>query len=274
MTDWVAVNLANWEDRVDAHLASPDYEVSQFHSDSGFLSTVVRSQLPLLGDVSGLRGVHLQCHIGTDTISLQRLGAQMTGLDFSPKALHAARELAAATGAYTDFVQAEFYDALDVLPGNEFDLVYTGVGALCWLPDIAKWAAVVAALLTPGGRLFLHEGHPMLWTLDDTRDDGVLAVRYPYFEQPEPDVFIEGGTYVSTDQTFEHNTTAFWNHGLGEIVTALLNEGLRLTMLVEHDTAEWNPLPGMTEKIAPKSYRLRSGAMQVPFTYTLQAVKD
>src|SRR5262249_54791059 len=161
-------------------------------------------------------------HIGTDTVSLARLGASMTGLDFSAPAVAAARELAAAAGADAAFVQADVYDAAEVLGQGSFDLLYTGVGALCWLPSARRWAQVVAALLKPGGRLFIRDGHPMLFTLDDARADGLLAVRYPYFEQAEPQVFDTAGTYVESDAVFEHNVTHEWSHGIGELVTALL----------------------------------------------------
>ncbi len=165
-----------------AHAKSPDYAVASFLEDPEFISHVVRFDLPLLGDVLGKRGVHLQCHIGTDTISLARLGARMSGLDFSLPALEEARRLAAATGADIAFVQADLYDAVDALGRDQFDLVYTGIGALCWLPDIDRWASVVGQLLMPGGRLFLREGHPMLWTLEDVRADGLLVVEHPYFD--------------------------------------------------------------------------------------------
>ena len=244
-----AVNQANWDERVPAHVASPGYAVRDFLADPGFLSGVVSFDLPLLGDVRGLRGVHLQCHIGTDTVSLARLGADMTGLDFSAPAIAAARELAAATGASATFTRAELYDAADVLERGHFDLVYTGIGALCWLPGIARWARVVAALLRPGGRLFIREGHPMLWALDDARPDGLLAVEYPYFEREEPSVFDEEGTYVETDVVFTHNRTHEWNHGLGEIITALMNAGMDLTGFVEHDSVPWEALPGQMERI-------------------------
>jgi SAM-dependent methyltransferase len=272
VTDYRDVNRANWDERVRAHVESVDYGVPRFHAEPDYLSGVVRFDLPLLGDVAGLRGVHLQCHIGTDTVSLARLGASMTGLDFSGPAVAAATELAAAAGADATFVQADVYTAADVLGAGAFDLVYTGIGALCWLPDIRRWAGVVAALLRPGGRLFIREGHPMLWTLEE-RDDDLLVVKYPYFEQPEPLTWTEGGTYVETDAVFEHNTSHEWNHGLGEIVTALLDEGLALAGLVEHDSAPWNPLPGKTEQIAGSEWRLADNPARLPFTYTLQAVK-
>ena len=127
--------------------------------------------------------------------------------------------------------------------------MFTGIGALCWLPDIRRWAQVVAALLKPGGRLFLREGHPMLWSIGDPRPDGLLVVEFPYFERPEPTVFDEPGTYVETDHEFVHTTSADWNHGLGEIVTALLDAGLSLTMLVEHDSVPWNAFPGLMEQL-------------------------
>src|SRR5712692_247991 len=222
MEDYRTLNKASWDERAPAHAASPDYAVDRFVADPGFLSHVVRFDLPLLGDIAGLRGVHLQCHIGTDTISLARLGASMTGLDFSPAALAEARALAGRTGDDATFVEADVYDAASVLGAAAFDLVFTGIGALCWLPSVRRWAGVVADLLRPGGRLFIREGHPMLWSLQNGRDDDLLVVQYPYFERDVPMTFDEEGTYVTTDVVFEHNVTHEWNHGLGEIATALL----------------------------------------------------
>lgn len=267
------INRASWDERAPAHAASPGYAVPRFVSDPQFLSEVVRFDLPRLGDLRGVRGVHLQCHIGTDTISLARLGARMTGLDFSPPAIAAARRLAADTGSDTDFVEAELYRALDVLPAGEFDLVFTGVGALCWLPDIRRWAHIVATLLRPGGRLFLREGHPALWAIDDRRTDA-LVVGFPYFETPDPVVFEEEGTYVETDVQFRHNVTHSWNHGLGEIVTALLDEGLQLAELVEHDSVPWEALPGRMHQAGElHEWHLDEHPERLPLTYTLQAVK-
>jgi SAM-dependent methyltransferase len=177
---YLDLNRANWDDRASAHAASPDYDFERFVADPDFLSEVVRFDLPLLGDVRGLRGVHLQCHIGTDTISLARLGATMTGLDFSGASIAEAKRLSSLAGPAMALVESNVYDALDVLEPAGFDLVYTGVGALCWLPDVRRWAAVVAGLLRPGGRLFIREGHPMLWALDESHTDQ-LVVDFPYF---------------------------------------------------------------------------------------------
>jgi SAM-dependent methyltransferase len=273
MEDYRIVNKANWDERVPAHVASPDYGVGRFAEDPGFLSHVVRFDLPRLGDIAGLRGVHLQCHIGTDTISLARLGASMTGLDFSAPAVEQARRLAAQAGADARFVEADVYSATEVLGSRGFDLVYTGVGALCWLPSIRRWAAQVSGLLRPGGRLFLREGHPVLWALDDTRADDLLVLRYPYVERDEPMEFDEGGTYVETDAVFEHNLTQEWNHGLGEIVTALLDSGMEITALAEHDSVPWEALPGLMEQAGGGEWRLASQPWRLPHSYTLQAVK-
>ena len=273
MEDYAELNRASWDERAPAHAASRDYAVDQFASDPGHLSEVVRFDLPLLGDIGGRRGVHLQCHIGTDTISLARLGADMTGLDFSPASLAQARRIARLAGADVRFVEAGVYDAPGALGPEPFDLVYTGIGALCWLPDIARWARVVAGLLRPGGRLFIREGHPVLWALDDPRPDGLLAVEYPYFEREEAMVFDEGGTYVETDAVFSHNRTHEWNHGLGEIVTALMAAGMDLTGLVEHDSVPWDALPGQMERIGGGEWRLADRPWRLPHTYTLQAVR-
>ncbi|HEX6875786.1 MAG TPA: class I SAM-dependent methyltransferase [Nocardioidaceae bacterium] len=271
--DYRALNRASWDERAPAHAASVDYAFEQFRTDPAFLSEVVRFDLPLLGSVEGQRGVHLQCHIGTDTLSLSRLGARMTGLDFSPAAVEQARALVASTGEEVDFVEADVYDAADVLPEHSFDLVFTGIGALCWLPDVRRWAGVVSRLLAPGGRLFIREGHPMLWSLADPRPDRLLVVEHPYFEREEPTVWDEGGTYVETDVVFEHNVTHEWNHGLGEIVTALLDEGLELTGLVEHDSVPWEAMPGQMEPLPNGEWRLADRPWRLPHSYTLQAVR-
>ena len=273
MTDWRAVNLANWDERVPAHVASPDYAVDSFLEDPTFVSRVVAFDRPLLGDLAGVEGVHLQCHIGTDTVSLSRLGATMTGLDFSAPAVEAARELAAACAADATFVHGDVHDAPELL-GRRFDLVYTGIGALCWLPSINRWAEVVAALLAPGGRLFVREGHPMLWTLDDERSDGEVVVRFDYFEHEEPVVYESDATYVRTDRVFSSTTTASWNHGLGEIVSALVANGLAVTGLVEHDSVPWEALPGMMDQDGDGEWRLAERPRRLAASFTLQAVRQ
>jgi SAM-dependent methyltransferase len=271
--DYRTLNKASWDERAPAHAASPGYHLEAFRTDPTYLSEVVRFDLPLLGDLSGLRGVHLQCHIGTDTISLARLGARMTGLDFSPAAVAEANALSEELGAGVDFVEADVYDAAEVLPAGEFDLVFTGIGALCWIPSISRWAEVVQRLLRPGGRLFIREGHPVLWALADPLPDGRLELEHPYVEREEPMVWDEAGTYVETEVEFQHTRTLEWNHGLGEIVTALLEQGLVIETFVEHDSVPWDAFPGYSEELPGGEHRIKDRPWRLPHSYTIRARK-
>jgi SAM-dependent methyltransferase len=273
MSDYRAINRASWDERVPAHAASLDYALQRFEEDPEFLSGVVRFDLPRLGDVGGARGVHLQCHIGTDTISLGRLGARVTGVDLSGPAIVEARKIAVAAGIDARFVQSELYAAPEALGGANFDLVYTGIGALCWLPDIDRWANVVSSLLRPGGRLHIREGHPVLWSLSDARPDGLLVLDLPYFEQQEPVVWDEAGTYVATGTVFTQNITNEWNHGLGEIVSALLRHDMQISMLEEHDSIPWEAFPGQMKEIGGGEYRIAERPERLAHSYTLQALK-
>jgi SAM-dependent methyltransferase len=273
VTDYLDFNRAAWDDRAAAHAASPDYAVERFVADREFLSEVVRFDLPLLGDVRGARGVHLQCHIGTDTISLARLGADMTGLDFSAASVAEARRISERAQTPVEFVESTVYDALAVLQPERYDLVFTGIGALCWLPDVRRWAGVVAGLLRAGGRLFIREGHPMLWAIDESRTDA-LVVGYPYFEEPDPIIDDEGGTYVATEVEFTHNISHSWNHGIGEIISALIDAGMQLTGFVEHDSVPWEALPGQMEKDAAGEWRLVDRPSRLALSYTLQATRS
>ena len=162
-----SANLANWEDRTPVHLASRLYDPGGFIADPARITGVVAFDAARLAPhldpdgVTGRRLLHLQCHIGLDTLSWARLGAEVTGVDFSPAALAAARRISAEAATPGRFVEAELYDAPEALP-ERFDVVYTGVGALNWLPDILGWAQVVGRFLAPGGLVYLREGHPML----------------------------------------------------------------------------------------------------------------
>lgn len=263
-------NLAAWDERAPAHARADGYRVQRFHEDPAYLSDVVRFDIPLLGEVDGLEGVHLQCHIGTDTVSLARRGATMTGLDFSGESLAQARALAEQTGADVDFVQSDVYSAVDALGRERFDFVFTGIGALCWLPDVRRWAQVVHDLLRPGGFVFIREGHPMLWAMDESVDDDLVA-GYPYFEVPAPVTDEHDGTYLPVDTTFRAEVSHSWNHGLGETVMALLDTGMTLDLLVEHDSCPWEALPGKMREDADGEWRLLEHPERLPLTYTLRA---
>ena len=267
------VNLANWESRVGIHVQSTTYDVAGLVAGTRRLSDVVAFDEAFLGDLTGLDVVHLQCHIGTDTLSLARLGAprSVTGLDFSPSALDAAREMATAAGLAITYVESELYGAVDALGRERFDLVYTGVGALGWLPDIKGWAKVVADLLRPGGRLYIREGHPVLWALDDTRPDTELVLGFPYFETAAPIEWESEITYTDGDHKVASPFTREWNHGLGEIVQAVIQAGLTVTRMAEHDFCEWQALPWMVERDG--RYYLPEKPERVALMYTLEARK-
>jgi SAM-dependent methyltransferase len=272
--EYTRTNRTTWDERVAAHAASPDYAVDRLVGEPDRVSDVVAFDRERIGPVEGASLLHLQCHIGTDTVSWGKLGARVTGLDFSPAALEVARDLAARCGLDdARFVEATVDGAPTALSGETFDVVYTGVGALCWLPDVARWAEVVASLLAPGGRLFLREGHPVLWAMEWERDDDLLVLGLPYFEQAEPSRWDEGGTYVEVPEgtTFSSTVSYDWNHGLGEILSAVLGAGLVIERFEEHREVPWRPfdlferssdhpgewvLPARHRELAPMTYTL------------------
>ncbi len=275
--DYLRDNRANWDERAGLHVASPDYRVADF-DDPGFLSDVVRFDQPRLGDVAGLRGIHLQCHIGTDTVSLSRLGAQMAGLDLSPESIRQAGLLSARLDARIDWLVADVYDAPDALRraglAADFDLVYVSVGALNWLPSVTRWAEVVSVLLRPGGRLFIRDVHPVLLAAQPPGPDGRLVLTDPYFEQSEASVYEEEASYVETAKPLTATRNHSWSHGIGELVTALLSAGMRLTGLIEHDTVPFAPFGELMSDVGGGEFRLIDRPERMPLSFTLQAVKD
>lgn len=267
-----ADNHANWDERALLHAQSSDYDIEHLVADPTALSDVVAYDAARLGDIAGLSTVHLQCHIGTDSVSLARLGARVTGLDFSGSAVAAARTLAQRCGVEAAFVEGDAYDAVRLLGSGTFDLVYTGIGALCWLPRIDEWARVVSGLLRIGGRLFLREGHPMLWAIDERVTDA-LVVGYPYSETSTPVTVDEAQSYVSTARPIAASTSHSWNHGLGEIITALLEAGMEITSLTEHDSLPWEALPGQMRQDERGNWQLLEGRERLPLAYTLTATR-
>jgi SAM-dependent methyltransferase len=266
---WFELNRTWWDERVAVHVASDYYGVARFLAGS----TPLRDyEIAEAGDVDGLDLVHLQCHFGMDTLGWARLGARVVGVDLSEPAILAARELAARAELDAEFVVANVYDAPATLRGRTFDRVYTGIGALCWLPDIDEWARVVARLLRPGGRLHLVEFHPVThWCLSETD----LTVKYSYFHEGpwvwEEDA-DEPGDYADPDATFEHNDTVEWNHGIGAIVTALVAAGLQIESLVERPTCFMQRWPSMVEH-AEQDWRLPPDQPQIPLSFSLLASK-
>ena len=276
--DHIEDNRRNWDDRARLHARGrTGYRLDRYRDDRDLISDVVEFDRPHLGDVTGLDVLHLQCHIGTDTLSLARLGARVTGLDLSGAAIDAARTLFDSVDTPGDFVVSSVDDAVDALGAGRFDLLYTGVGAVNWLPDIARWGRICSELLRPGGRLLLRDAHPMAVALDDTRtaeEDAVaLRLRYPYFETAEPMTFDDALTYVDTGgEELVHSRHHEWNHGLGEVFGALTGAGLTVTTLEEHRGLDWKMLPGQVEEdgrwFLPGHQR-----DLCPMMYTIVAVK-
>lgn len=234
-------NLARWNESVPIHIASRGYDLEGFLRGEKSLYAV---EMDEVGDVRGKSLLHLQCHFGMDTLNWARLGANVTGLDFSEAAIREARKLAARIGIEdATFVQSDLYAAHDAIT-ERFDVVYTGIGALCWLHDIRGWARVVADFLVPGGFAYVYEGHPVLWALDTERTDAQLVLTDPYFEKVRPSEYTGEFTYVD-GPALTHTTNYEWNHGIGEIVTALIAAGLELEFLHEHREVAWQALPWM-----------------------------
>jgi 2-polyprenyl-3-methyl-5-hydroxy-6-metoxy-1,4-benzoquinol methylase len=242
-----AQNRAWWDGVVPVHEASRGYDRAGFLRGEKPLCPVERAELG--PRVAGRTLLHLQCHFGIDTLNWARLGATVTGLDFSAPAIDAARRLSAESGVAGRFVCANVYDASAALGGETFDVVYTGIGALNWLPDVRGWAKVAAACVRPGGLLYLYECHPMLGTLDNVRTDGELVVRDPYFERSEPLISESDETYVDGPK-LPVRRNCEWNHGLGEVATAFIDAGLAIEFVHEHREVPWRALPWM-EPVGP-----------------------
>ena len=227
-----------------------------------------------MGDVSGKRLVHLQCHFGLDTLSWARRGASVVGLDFSAPGVEAANALAADTGLDARFVTADVYAAADALGGERFDIVYTGLGALNWLPDLRRWASVVASLLVTGGFLYLVEFHPFTWVFAD--DD--LSVVLDYFHDPEGSRFDDPGSYADLDAETSHNVTLEWNHPISDVIGALLGAGLRLEIFNEHDYTHFPRWPELEVDRDAREvgdvYRPPAGFPRLPLIYSLRARRD
>jgi SAM-dependent methyltransferase len=273
---WRDANRANWEDRVPIHLGPGGYAVEALVADPARLSDSVRHDVAALGPLAGLRVAHLQCHIGTDTLSLARLGAaEVAGLDFSPAALAAARALFARTGTPGRFVEGDVHDAARLLGAGRWDVVHASMGAINWIPSIRRWLAVAASLLAPGGRLHLRDVHPMAMTLDpavDPASAGGPAVCFPYGERAEPVTMDDDTTYAGDGARLAHTTTHEWSHGLGETVQGAIDAGLAVTGLEELFWTEFRAWPSMVERPGGR-FELAERPDRVPLLFRLTARK-
>ncbi|MDN4482779.1 class I SAM-dependent methyltransferase [Demequina lignilytica] len=248
-----AANRANWDERVALHVEA--YGLDRYREDPAHLSTVVRKDLATLsrflpgGSIGGLDVCHLQCHIGTDTISLARAGAAVVGVDFSAPALAAAAGLATSLGIEASWVEGDVLDARALVSGalgadRDFDVVYTSIGTIGWLRDLDAWARQVAALLRPGGVFYIRDGHPVLFTLDEARDE--LVARYRYFHDGLALQWDEAATYVG-DGTVSSTRTYEWVHPISEVITALIGAGLTIEAMEEGRDLPWRFAERMVE---------------------------
>lgn len=246
--DWRAVNRANWDERVAIHLAAESYDLAALRSGHGRLHPIEEAELPSL---EARRVLHLQCHFGRDTLTLAQRGAEVVGLDFSAPAIRAATALAQELGlaGRARFVQSDLYDAPAAIhePGA-FDLVFVTWGAINWLPDIRRWAEIVAFFLKPGGVLYLAEGHPVALVLDDAapRQGSYPGWFVPYFDR-NPCVFDDPSDYADPAARLTNARTYSWMHPLGEIVTSILAAGMILRWLHEHDRVPWRMFEMLVE---------------------------
>jgi SAM-dependent methyltransferase len=260
--DWRTLNRANWDDRTRVHVASKFYDLDAFRAGADSLRPFEPGEA---GDVTGKRLIHLQCHIGLDTLSWARRGALVSGLDFSQPAIAAAASLAAELGIDARFAVADVYDAAAAFPAQRFDIVYTGVGALVWLPDIPRWAQVAASLLAPGGFLYLVEGHPFAEILDDR--SGTTVARDYFDSAPQVEDFER--TYTD-GPPLEHTRSVQFQHRLGQVITALADIGLRIEFVHEYDYDCWQRYESLRRDDAGL-YWQPPGQPRVPLMYSLRA---
>ena len=253
----VARNRTYWDHLVSLHVSSEYYDVKGLIAGSKDIDPVV---LDALGNVNGKRVLHLQCHFGADTLALARRGAIVTGLDFSPKAIEVAHNLAQKMGLPARFVED---DVMSAELGNSFDIVFSSWGAIGWLPELTSWAATIARHLEPGGRFVLVDGHPILWMMGETLPAQVkyaYAVGEPIVEEAKK------GTYAAPNAPVPHASYG-WNHSLAEVMGALCAQGLRLVHFAEGDRIPWEAWPGMTK--AGQYWRLPDAVVPFPLSMTI-----
>jgi SAM-dependent methyltransferase len=269
----LAANRALWDEWTPIHVRSEFYDVEGWKS--GARSDLYPLIVEEVGDVAGKDLLHLQCHFGLDTLSWVRRGARATGIDFSERAIEQARQLAAETGLDASFVVSDVFD----LPANlegDFDVVFTSFGAINWLPDLPRWAEVVAHFVRPGGFFYIAEAHPFAWAFDDSDEATELRLGYHYWPSPDPLVFTNDGSYADPDAPVSEPFEYAWQHSMGEIISSLAAVGLRIEYLHEHPWVPWKMFPFMVET-EPGSgvWRLpEPDDARLPLLFSLKATSD
>ena len=265
MPDYLALNRAHWDEVTGIHVASPFYRTEAFKRGAMVLDPIAAEGV---GDVKGKRLLHLQCHFGLDTLSLARLGADVTGLDFSVPALKEARALSAETGVPGLFIEANVLEPPPGLTG--FDLVFASWGALCWIPDIPAWMRTAANALNAGGRLVLVDGHPAMLMMAG-EGAAPFSAHYPY-QTDEPIMIEDGGDYADPSAKVEANRTAEWMHGIGRVLNAAIDAGLVIRRFDELDRVPWQALAQL-EPVDEHYWRLPATIPTFPLSFRLLAEK-
>ena len=258
-------NRRMWDERVSVHLKSAFYDVPGFLAGTSHLRDFER---PELGDVRGRSLLHLQCHFGLDTLSWAREGAEVTGLDFSASAIATARDIARDAKLEATFVEGDVHDAAKILH-RTFDIVYTGFGAICWLPDIRRWAEVAWKMVRPGGIFYMSEFHPFT----DIFDEDDLTVANHYFDRGVPFVDESGATYTEGSANIQNTIDYTWTHPVSTVITALLDQGFRLELFQEHDYTLFPRFPSLEHHPEDRTYRLPEHHPRLPLMYSIRMVK-
>jgi 2-polyprenyl-3-methyl-5-hydroxy-6-metoxy-1,4-benzoquinol methylase len=263
--NWIEANRDWWDERAPSHAASEFYDLETFRRGRDALRPFEAAEIGV--DPAGLDLLHLQCHLGTDTLSWARRGARVVGLDFSAPAIAAARALALDIGLadQSEFVTADVFDAVSALGGRTFDVVYTGIGALSWLPDIERWARVAAELVKPGGVLYVVEIHPFTWPFADTEEP---ELQFSYFGDVESDDAF--GSYTDRALQTKHNKVFEHNWGIGPVITAVVNAGLTVELVGEHEIGMEQKWPFMVRD-ADGFWVMPSDRPAIPQLWSLRA---
>ena len=260
--NYIEINRQSWNNRTETHLKSEFYDLDNFVKGKTSLNSI---ELDLLGDVKGKTILHLQCHFGQDTISLSRLGAEVTGIDLSDKAIQSAQQIAKDTHSNANFICCDIYDLPNHLD-KQFDIVFTSYGTIGWLPDLDKWANIVSHYLKPNGQFVFVEFHPVVWMFDDNFE----KIGYNYFNSGAI-VESESGTYA--DKTAEiSQENVMWNHGLSEVMNSLINNGLEINSLNEYDYSPYNCF-NKTVEFEPNKYRIAHLQNKIPMVFSIVAKK-
>jgi SAM-dependent methyltransferase len=242
-------NRRRWDELVDIHAKSIEYDLDAFIGGKSSLHNV---EIEKLHDVKCKSLLHLQCHFGLDTISWARLGANVTGVDFSEPAIKLARTIAEKVGVKATFICSNIYDLPTVLDG-QYDIVFTSYGVLCWLNDLRKWGKIISHYLKPGGTFLLVESHPFMWVFDDESTE--IIQKYSYWHSDEPIAWEEDGTYADRAAKLTNKKSYEWQHTISDVLNSLIGAGLKIDEVSEYPELVWAYLP-ICKKAEDGFYRI------------------